>query len=340
MLGSLAARAFGRLTGESWVFDPVGAGLRIAAVGGALAVGAALDRPLVGVLAAGGAFTVGFGAPLDLRGSHRLLLVVATFAIGASAVVGSLAARDFGASLAFAAALGAFCGIAAPGGAGPAWIALQCGLAGVVATSYPASPRAAAERAVVIVVGGLAQAFLLSLAAMARRRFPPPPPPEPETPRYPLQVALGLAAAVGLERALSLRNGYWVPLTTLLVLRPGPRSTFARGVSRTLGTLGGAAVASAILIGLHPPSPVVAALVATAAFGAYLFQRATYGLLSACVTSYVVFLLSFAGLPEGQVAVARIVATAVGAAIGLAVHGADRGARAGSALWRPANGRS
>jgi uncharacterized membrane protein YccC len=203
-----------------------------------------------------------------------------------------------------------------------------------VATNYPASLHAAGERAVVIVAGGLAQTALLSLAALARRRFPPPAPPEAETARYPVQVAIGLAAAVAIERAIGLRNGYWVPLTTLIVLRPGPRSTLVRAISRTVGTLGGAGLASALLLALHPPSLVLATLVAVAAFGAYIFHKATYGLLSAFVTAYVVFLLSFAGVPEGQVAVARIVATAIGAAIGLAVHAADTLSRAGSGLWR------
>ncbi len=334
-MAGVARRTFRRLTGDAWVFDPVGAGVRVAAVGGGLASAALFGRPLVGVLAAGGAFSVGFGAPLDLRGSRRLLLFAAALAIGASAVLGSLAGSELVAALLLAAALGGICGVAAPRGAGPAWIALQCGIAGVVATSYPASLEAAGERALVLVAGGLAQTALLSAAALALRRFPPPAAPEPESARYPLQVALGLAAAVGLERAIGLRNGYWVPLTTLLVLRPGPRSTFARALSRTLGTLGGVAIASGVVLALRPAPLALGGLVVASAFGAYLFQRATYGLLSVCVTAYAVFLLSYAGLPEAEVAVARIVATSVGAAIGLAVHAAD--ALGGGALWRSRN---
>jgi uncharacterized membrane protein YccC len=111
-----------------------------------------------------------------------------------------------------------------------------------------------------------------------------------------------------------------VPLTTLLVLRPGARSTMTRALSRTGGTVGGAALASAFIVALHPSWAVLAVLVAAAAFGAYLFQKATYGLLSAFVTVYVVFILSLAGLPEGKVALARIAATVIGGAIGIAVE--------------------
>jgi hypothetical protein len=341
MTASIATRAFRRLTGNGWVFDPFGAGVRIVAVGGALAVGWAMRQPLAGVLGAGGAFTVGFGAPLDLRGSHPLLLLVATLAIGACAVVGALVGASGFTAVAYGAVLGGLCGIAASRSPGVAWTALQCGLAGVVATSYPASLEAAAERASVIAAGGLAQAAALTIATLALHRFPPPPTAERETMLYPVQVAAGLAVAVWLERRLALRNGYWVPLTTLIVLRPGVESTFARAVSRTFGTVGGAAVASLILLGLRPPLAWIGALVAAAAFAAYLFQKATYALLSASVAAYAVFLLSFAGVPEGQAAFGRIVATALGALVGLAVHGADALSKIASrsASWRRSSGR-
>jgi hypothetical protein len=299
----------------------VGAGLRVPAIAVALSLGAATGKPLVGVLAAGGAFTVGLGAPLGLRGSNLLLLCLASGAIGAAAVVGSFAAWNDALAVAFAACLGTLCGLALPKGPGVAWIAVQCALAGVVATSYPASLQGAERRAIVIVAGGALQAALIACARHAlRRHLPPQPPTESETPHYALHLAIGLALATGIERSIHLRSGYWVPLTTLLVLRPVARSTMARALARTVGTMGGAALASALILALHPSWAVLAAFVVTAAFAAYLFQKATYGLLSACVTVYVVFILSLAGVPESEVAVARIAATALGGAIAIAVQ--------------------
>jgi len=320
-LGSKTVRSLGALTGSGWTFDPLGAVLRVPAIAVALALGAATGKPLVGVLAAGGAFTVGFGAPLGLRGSNSLLLALASVAIGSSAVVGSFAAWNDVTVVAFAACLGALCGVAMPRGPGVAWVALQCALAGVVATSYPASLQGAERRAIVIVAGGALQTALIACARHAlRRHLPPQPPTEPETPHYAVHLAVGLAIAAGIAHATELRSGYWVPLTTLLVLRPGARSTMTRALSRTGGTVGGAALASAFIVALHPSWAVLAVLVAAAAFGAYLFQKATYGLLSAFVTVYVVFILSLAGLPEGKVALARIAATVIGGAIGIAVE--------------------
>jgi hypothetical protein len=326
-MSEVVARAWRWLTGDSWRFDPIGAGARIPALFLTIGIGAAMGRPLVGVLAAGGAYTVGFGAPLDLRGSKSLLLMVASAGIGASALVGSLAATHATTAVFVAGLFGFGCGRAASRGPGPAWIGLQCGLAAIIATSYPAPLDRAALRAVVILAGGLTQTGALAIARFARRRLPPPPPADPFVPHYATHLAIALAAGMLVERALALRNGYWVPMTALLVLRPDNQHTIVRALTRVGGTIGGAALASGVLLLLHPAPIVLTLLVAVAAFGSYLFQKASYGLLSACVTAYVVFILSLAGLSEREVAISRIVATALGGAIALAVQWIDWGLR-------------
>jgi fusaric acid resistance family protein len=326
-MSNVIARAWRWLTGDAWTFDPIGAGARVPALLVSIGVGAAMGRPLVGVLAAGGAYLVGFGAPLDLRGSKSLLLAVASVGIGASALVGSVAATHTTSAVLLAAFFGFGCGRAASRGPGPAWIALHWGLAAIIATSYPASLDRAALRALVILVGGLTQTGALAIARFARRRLPPPPPPDPFVPHYAVHLAIALAAGMLLERALALRGGYWVPMTALLVLRPDNRHTIVRVLSRVGGTIGGAALASGILLFLHPAPVVLTLLVALGAFGSYLFQKASYGLLSACITAYVVFILSLAGLSEREVAISRIIATALGGAIALAVQWIDWGVR-------------
>jgi hypothetical protein len=321
-----ATRALRSLAGDAWTFDPLGAGVRVPAIAAALVAGIVVGHPLLGALAAGGAFTVGFGAPLDLRGSNPLLLLLATFAIGVCAVAGSVAGGHAVTATLVIMGLGALYEIASSRGPGLAWIALQCGLTGILATSHPASLEGAASRAVAIEAGGLAQTVFLLLARFVQRPAPPAA-TDAAAPRYALHLAFALGLATVIEQTIGLRNGYWVPLTTLLVLRAGARKTLARAISRTVGTFGGAAFASSVIAVIGASKPVLAALVAIAAFGAYVFQKATYGLFSACVTAYVVFILSFAGAPDRRVAVARIVATALGAAIGLAVEGADAALR-------------
>jgi hypothetical protein len=317
-------RAWRWLTGDAWRFDPVGAGVRVPAITLSIAVGVAIGRPLVGVLAAGGAYTLGFGAPLNLRGSNSLLLIAASAGIGASATIGSLAAAHAPSAVVVAGAFGLLCGRVAARGPGPAWIGLQCAVAAVIATSYPASLDRALLRALVILAGGLAQTAALGVARFARRRAPASPAsPDPVVPTYAVHLAIALSASTLVERALALPNGYWVPVTALLVLRPDSTHTMIRGFIRALGTLCGAALGSGVILLLHPGTALLAVGVAMAAFGAYVFQKASYGLLSACVTVYVVFLLSLAGMTEEQVAVSRIVATTLGGAVALGVHGGD-----------------
>jgi hypothetical protein len=320
----LASRTFRRLTGDAWVFDPVGAWVRVVAMAAALAIGVVTGRVVPATLVASGAFFVGFGAPMDLFESAPLRLMVVSVLSAIWAIVGSVAAPHSIIVVLVAAALGALCGVAASRDAGRAWIAVQCALAGVIATSYPASLAGAATRAEFLLVGGFAQAIVLSLAHVAWRRAPSSgEPSEPPAPGYAVHLAIGLGLAMTLERAFQMRYGYWVPMTTLLVLRPGTRQTMLRAFSRTLGTLGGLALASAIIGSLHPTRPVIAALVVTAAAGTYLFQKASYGLFSCCVTVYAVAVLAFLGQTGHDVAVARIIATLVGAAIGLGVQLVD-----------------
>jgi hypothetical protein len=317
------ARAGRWLTGDAWTFDPVGAGARIPAIALALVVGALVGQPLPAVLVAGGAYTVGFGAPLDLRGSKSLLLAAASLGIGVSATIGSLAATDAASAIAVAAIGGFACGRAAHRGPGPAWIGLQCGLAAMIATGYPATLHRAGLRAVLVLAGGLLQTGALAIARFARKKLPPPPPPDPFVPHYAVHLAIALGLAMLADRALILRNGYWAPMTALLVLRPDNRHTVTRLLSRVLGTIGGAVFASTVLMLAHPPAVGLVLLVLVGAFGSYVFQKASYGLLSAFVTGYVVFIMALAGQPEEQVARARIVATLIGGGIAAGVQAVD-----------------
>jgi hypothetical protein len=317
---AIASRAFRRLAGDAWVFDPVGAAVRILPVIGALAIGHATDHPVPGALAAGGAFLVGFGAPIDRFDANPLLLSLVSLLSGAAAIAGSMAAPYAWLAVAVVSALGALCGIAARRTPSQSWIALQCGLAGILGTSYPTSLDGAVLRALFIVAGGMAQAEVLLLSRKVWRGVTPPGASEPLSPRYALHLAVALGFATLLERALQMRNGYWVPMTTLLVLRPDTRQTLLRAISRTIGTIGGVVVASAAILASHPSRPVLAAGVALSAAGTYVFHRATYGLFSAFIAIYAVSLLAFTGQPERAIATARITATLVGAGIGLGVQ--------------------
>jgi uncharacterized membrane protein YccC len=137
------------------------------------------------------------------------------------------------------------------------------------------------------------------------------------------QHALRLAAALGVaataEHVLPFQRGYWIPLTAVLVLRPDFTGTVTRGATRVVGTIAGAAIASAIAA-LHPGDPVYLLLAVAFAGIGYALFGVNYGIYSAAVTAYVVFLLALAGSPEHQAALDRVGATALGGALAVTVY--------------------
>jgi hypothetical protein len=279
---------------------------------------------LPSILAAGGAFSVGFAGARRLRRSNLLLMLVVSAGTAVSATVGTLAGHTIEALALVAVAWGLACGWIARQGLSVAWIALQCAIATLIATSYPSTLHAGAIRAVPIFLGGLLQAASLTLFVRVFRREEEPAPSTPVLLDSPFVLAIALVAATLLEKGLALRNGYWVPMTTLLVLRSENRETVYRVFGRLAGTVAGAALATALTLWLRPGAPMLIALIAVSAFGCYLLLTTNYGLYAIALTSYVVFWLSLLGLPEPVVVRARILGTALGGAVAIVVHAATR----------------
>jgi uncharacterized membrane protein YccC len=135
-------------------------------------------------------------------------------------------------------------------------------------------------------------------------------------------VTMALAVSTGelVYRMLDMPNGYWLPMTVLLILRPAARETAARALARLVGTLFGAGLLTLLMALLRPAVPVLVGLIAGAAWICYAFLRVNYAILSLAITIYVVLLFAIAGLPEPVVALHRGVATLLGGVIGLVVH--------------------
>lgn len=134
-------------------------------------------------------------------------------------------------------------------------------------------------------------------------------------------VRLGaiLAVSLALDRVLRLQRGYWIALTAVLILRPEFSPTFTRGVARAVGTIAGAIVASGVA--MTRPSPVASLFLSIAFAGlACTFFAVNYGLFSAGIAGYVIFLLAFGGVAEHQAAFDRVGATLLGAALTFATY--------------------
>lgn len=138
--------------------------------------------------------------------------------------------------------------------------------------------------------------------------------------RHALRLAVVLAIAAAAAQLSELPRGYWMPLTVALVLKPDFHDTFAFGIGRVGGTVLGAAGATAIAMIFVPGQIALNVLVLAFVWGCYAFASANYAAFSVCITGYVVFLMTLAGIPELAAATDRIVYTAAAGALALAAY--------------------
>lgn len=323
--------------------------LCLPAIALSLTAGIALGQPAAGMVAAGGALSVGFGAFQQLSSLRALPMILAAIGMAISTLVGSaLGAQALPFALLLALWAG-FCGLATTLGAGAWWTVLQWVIAMLVAGSRPGTLLAGAERGLLVLTGGGLQ---LAIVSAVRALHVLPEAATQPLPRAPLRTAgrllrrhLSLRAPTGryaailalsvggldlAARRLDLPNGYWAPMTLLILLKPAFRDTLKRGVQRIFGTLGGAGLATLAAAFLRPSEALTAAMITLSAFGAYTLLRVNYLAYSVCITAYIAFMLTLAGIPEPVVAVNRVIGTVAGGLAALVVHSAW----AASERWR------
>ena len=302
-----------------------------------LAAGLLVGHSGAGMVAAGGAMTVGFGSFQWLGRSRLAPMLWATGGMAVSAVGGSLVGHSGPGAAINAAAVGFIAGILLALGPGASWIGQQCAIVALVASGYPVGWQIAVSRAGLILAGGALQTLIvLSTWHWWRPQAEPPPEesafegivPAMRTLRanltvrsdacqYALRQGITLAVAAEMEHATGLPNGYWVPMTALLVLRPAFQPTFHRGVLRVAGTVVGAALATLLVRTLRLDPWTTGALTALFAWLAYALVNVNYGLFAVFLTGYIVFLLDFGGLSTRVVVAHRTLNTALGGGLAL-----------------------
>jgi hypothetical protein len=321
------------------------------AVSFCLAMGIGLGHPGGALVAAGGAFTVGFGANQRISDSRVWPMVLATFLLGVATLTGTFVGHLGYALIVTSAATAAIYGVLTIRNAGLAWLGQQAAVALFVASAFPSGPKHSFERAGLIVAGGLVQTFMTTaglhlipelqtdLLAIPRvvyasvyeqrkeffRRLQELPKALPAPDRataalYAGRLVITVAVASELYRYLGLQSGYWIPMTAMLVQKPAFFETLARAMLRVGGTLAGAVLAT-LLVQHVPMGPWWLALgVTLCAFGAFVAMPVNYGIFSLFLTSYIVFLLSLNEMPGPEIAHRRAGCTALGALIALLIH--------------------
>jgi hypothetical protein len=307
-----------------------------------------LGHPGAGLIAAGGAFTVGFGAKQHIDDSRLLPMILASLGIGAATFIGMVAGHTHFILVLLTAGAGFVYGMLSLRQPGVSWVGQQSVGFLLVASAFPASSRDAAVRAALVAAGGALQIIsssillrllkqlrtdLLSVARYLRvehqalrssveqaarsllnRNAAPSALP------YATRLAVTLGVSTEIYRHFGFANGYWIPMTALFVLRPGLSDTANRAIARTIGTLAGAVLASYALAHLQPAQLTLAVLVLLFAWLAYSLNNVNYGLFTLCLTAYIVSLLALSSLPGKVVAYHRAVSTMIGGAMALTVR--------------------
>lgn len=306
----------------------------------ALAAGIALGSPGAGLVAAAGAFTTGLGSLQRIRGSSLIPMLLAAVGMAFSTFVGMVIGHQDPLFVLVAGLWAAAYALLTSMKGGTSWVGLQCTVFLLVASAFHTTPEAALLRCGLILGGGLLQTLITAIILHGPWHRGEARSPENDEPGllasigslrqcaslrtpvclYSLRMTLVVMASTEVFRHLNFLSGYWIPMTTLLVVRPDFVQTLTRGLMRVSGTLLGAGVAGMIAAHLHPSPPVLAVLIVFFAWWAYSLLNVNYSLFTLNLTAYVVFLLALSGLPPATVVHRRAACTLLGGAIALLAY--------------------
>ena len=315
----------------------------VIAVALALIVGRLTGHASAGAIAAGAAFTIGFALFHEALASTLLSMTIVTLGLASGTLAGSLGAEVPALVLLLALIASVNYGLLAELGPTSSWIGQQCAVFVVIASYFPRGVHYAVGRAEMVLTGGALQMLLYTAFHLHRlhpRAIATRVPIIPALRQRALQLLqlirsdfywgsamvsyiLRLLLAVGISSAIyqwfHIRNGYWAPMTAILVLKPQWSSTLSRGIARLFGTLLGAGVALMFALWVPLPLWLTFTLCVIAAWGCYATQAVNYALFSFSITLYIVFLFRFGGFSDRSAAHLRLLNTALGGGIALAI---------------------
>ncbi|MBV6668249.1 FUSC family protein [Xanthomonas euvesicatoria pv. alangii] len=138
--------------------------------------------------------------------------------------------------------------------------------------------------------------------------------------RHALRCGVCLALAIAFQRWQQIPHGFWIPMTTAIVLKPDFGGTFSFGALRVAGTFVGLLLATLLAHLAMDGASVRMALLALFCLGFRLLTQVNYGIGVAFLTGMLVLLLSFEGVAPGEAVGARLQATVAGSALALVAY--------------------
>src|SRR5882672_12076976 len=132
--------------------------------------------------------------------------------------------------------------------------------------------------------------------------------------RHALRLAVCLAFGAAVGRMFESQRSYWIPMTTVLVLKPDFTTTFSRGILRIVGTMAGLLLATALFHFLPIHTATEIALIGLFTFLARWIGPANYGIFGVVISALIVLLISITGVAPKEVIAARGINTVIGGA--------------------------
>ncbi|MBV8884096.1 MAG: FUSC family protein [Chroococcidiopsidaceae cyanobacterium CP_BM_RX_35] len=131
-----------------------------------------------------------------------------------------------------------------------------------------------------------------------------------------LRLGVTTAVAVTIYSIFGLKEGYWVTLTVVVILKPYSGATFQRGLQRVLGTVSGGILAAILAAKIHSPL-VIAFLLFPLTVASLALQPINYGLFVFFLTPQVILMDNILHPGNWLLAIDRIENTAIGGALAL-----------------------
>ncbi len=311
----------------------------VAAMVIALIIGWKTGHESAGAIAAGSAFTIGFAVFHERLASTLLSMGIVTLGISSATLAASLGAERTWVVLVLTVVAAINYAVLAGLSPTAGWMGQQCAVFAVVASYFPGGPRYALGRTAMVLSGGVLQIALSTVALLLQPGRTAAAGPSlraritarwsglicklrqtrlgDSTTSYAVRLACTLLLSTEIYRHYQIRNGYWVPMTALLVLKPQWSDTLSRGIARLAGTIAGAGIALLLARTVPFNMPTVFAMVAVCAWGCYALQAVNYAAFSLFVTLYIVFLFRFGGFSQTSAAHIRLFNTLLGGTIAL-----------------------
>lgn len=134
--------------------------------------------------------------------------------------------------------------------------------------------------------------------------------------RHALRLGATTAVAVVICAIFSFREGYWVTLTVVVILKPYSGATFQRGLQRVLGTVVGGILAATMAVMIHSPL-MIAFLLFPLTVATLALQSINYGLFVLLLTPQVILIDNILHPGHWLLAIDRIENTALGGTLAL-----------------------